>query len=53
MLDLAILLIMGLQLRTFCFDILRRVALWKVQYDESCKLCLGGGGGAAYCWSVW
>ncbi|XLU64964.1 hypothetical protein S245_024173, partial [Arachis hypogaea] len=24
------------------FEILRRVALWRAQYDESCKLCSGG-----------
>jgi hypothetical protein len=34
-------LIMGFQLSTFCFEILRRVALWRAQYDESCKLCWG------------
>src|SRR3954469_1142404 len=29
------------------FDILRRVALWRAQYDESCKLCSEG-----YCLSL-
>ncbi|KAG9438674.1 hypothetical protein H6P81_021394 [Aristolochia fimbriata] len=29
------------------FEILRRVALWRAQYDESCKLCSGG-----YCLSL-
>jgi hypothetical protein len=36
---------MGFQISTFCFEILRRVALWSAQYDESCKLCSGG----SYC----
>ena len=39
---------MGFQLSTFCFEILRRVALWRAQYDESCKLCSGG----SYCLSL-
>ncbi|TYG76255.1 hypothetical protein ES288_D03G100400v1 [Gossypium darwinii] len=30
------------------FEILRRVALWRAQYDESCKLCSGG----SYCLSL-
>ncbi|MBA0857437.1 hypothetical protein Goshw_022197, partial [Gossypium schwendimanii] len=30
------------------FQILRRVALWRAQYDESCKLCLRG----SYCLSL-
>ncbi|KAI3881688.1 hypothetical protein MKX03_016708 [Papaver bracteatum] len=30
------------------FEILRRVALWRAQYDESCKLCSGGN----YCLSL-
>ncbi|KAL4278455.1 hypothetical protein GQ457_03G011560 [Hibiscus cannabinus] len=30
------------------FDILRTVALWRAQYDESCKLCSGG----SYCLSL-
>jgi hypothetical protein len=38
---------MGFQLSTFCFEILRRVALWRAQYDESCKLCSEG-----YCLSL-
>src|ERR1044072_8527981 len=29
------------------FEILRRVALWRAQYDESCKLCSEG-----YCLSL-
>jgi hypothetical protein len=33
---------MRFQLGTFCFEILRRVALWRAQYSESCKLCSGG-----------
>ncbi|VVA21094.1 PREDICTED: ZemaCp157 [Prunus dulcis] len=39
---------MGFQLSTFPFEILRRVALWRAQYDESCKLCSGG----SYCLSL-
>ncbi|KAK9907879.1 hypothetical protein M0R45_002766 [Rubus argutus] len=40
---------MGFQLSTFpFFEILRRVALWRAQYDESCKLCSGG----SYCLSL-
>ncbi|KAB2612476.1 hypothetical protein D8674_034792 [Pyrus ussuriensis x Pyrus communis] len=35
---------MGFQLSTFPFEILRRVALWRAQYDESCKLCSRGRG---------
>ncbi|TKY46754.1 hypothetical protein E2542_SST28802 [Spatholobus suberectus] len=38
---------MGFQLST-SFEILRRVALWRAQYDESCKLCSGG----SYCLSL-
>ncbi|CAD5336140.1 unnamed protein product (chloroplast) [Arabidopsis thaliana] len=30
------------RLRSSPFEILRRVALWRAQYDESCKLCSGG-----------
>ncbi|KAB2635613.1 hypothetical protein D8674_026147 [Pyrus ussuriensis x Pyrus communis] len=32
-------LLMGFQLNTFPFENLRRVAFWRAQFDESCKLC--------------
>ncbi|KAK4354225.1 hypothetical protein RND71_026419 [Anisodus tanguticus] len=32
-------------------EILRRVALWRAQYDESCKLCSGGV--IVYRWPLW
>lgn len=34
-------------------EILRRVALWRAQYDESCKLCSGGSYCLLLAWPLW